>query len=72
MRDTTPEVSEMLAARYRLLTPAERLRMCSEMFDAARILVEASLSPGLHEQERHRQICERFYGKDFADKVYPK
>lgn len=72
MRDTTPEVSEMLAVRYRLLTPAERLRMCSEMFDAARMLVEASLPPGLLERERRRRICERFYGADFAAKVYPE
>jgi hypothetical protein len=72
MDDTAPEVRQMLTERYRALAPDERVRLCLDMYDFARSLVEASLPPGLDQRERHRQICERFYGKDFADKVYPK
>jgi hypothetical protein len=41
------------------------------MFDAARTLVESSLPPGLDERERKRRITERFYGTDFANRVFP-
>jgi len=43
--------------------------MCADMFETARQLVEASLPAGLDEQERHYQICRRFYG-DLADRAY--
>jgi hypothetical protein len=41
------------------------------MFDAARVLVESSLPRGLSAQERRRRITERFYGPEFADRVFP-
>ena len=72
MDDTAPEVRQVLTERYRALKPEERVRLCLEMYDFARALVEASLPPGLDERERRRRICERFYGEDFAGKVYPR
>ncbi len=71
MRDTSPEFERFVAEQYRRLSDAERVRLCTEMFDAARVLVESSLPPGLSEHERKRRITERFYGKAFADKVLP-
>src|SRR5688572_8925740 len=38
--------------------------MTSDMFEAARILVEASLAPGLSEIEMKAQLCERFYRRE--------
>ena len=71
MRDTSPEFQKFVDAQYRRLTPAERVRLCTEMFDAARSLAESSLAPGLGEYERKHRITERFYGADFADRVFP-
>jgi len=41
------------------------------MFDAARSLAESTLPPGLGEYERKRRITERFYGAEFANRVFP-
>lgn len=63
MQDTTPEFQRMVDERYRRLTPAERVRMCTEMFNVARMLVDSSLPHGLEPIERRRRIAERFYGE---------
>jgi hypothetical protein len=72
MRDTTPEFQRFVDEQYRRLTPGERVRLCTEMFDAARALVESGLPPGLDEQERRRRITERFYGTEFAELIFPR
>lgn len=71
MRDTTSEFQAFVDDQYRRLTPGERVKLCTEMFDAARILAESSLPHGLSEYERKRRITERFYGSEFADLVFP-
>jgi hypothetical protein len=71
MQDTAPEFQRFVDAQYQRLSPGERVRLCTEMFDAARILVEASLPPDLSEYERKRRITERFYGPEFANRVFP-
>ena len=71
MRDTTPDFQRFVDAQYQRLTPGERVRLCTEMFDAARVLVESSLPPGLSQYERKRRITERFYGYQFANRVFP-
>jgi hypothetical protein len=71
MRDTTPEFQEFVDAQYRRLTPGERVKLCTEMFDAARRLVESSLPRELSGYERKRRITERFYGPEFANLVFP-
>jgi hypothetical protein len=70
MNDTTPEFRKMLEERFLALAPVERVRMCADMFETARALVEASLPPGLDPQERRRRICRRFYG-DLTDRAFP-
>jgi hypothetical protein len=72
MRDTTPEFQRFVDEQYRRLTPGERVRLCTEMFDAARRLVESSLPRGLSERELKRRITERFYGAEFANQVFPR
>jgi hypothetical protein len=71
MRDTTPEFQRFVDAQYRRLTPAERVRLCTEMFDAARTLVESGLPAGLSELERRRRITARLYGTAFANRIFP-
>ena len=47
MDDTTPEFRRLMSERFRALAPQERVRMCAEMFETARLIVEASLPQGL-------------------------
>jgi hypothetical protein len=69
MDDTTPEFRRLVRERLRALAPAERVRMCTDMFETARRIVEASLPAGLDPRERRYRICKRFYG-DLADRAY--
>lgn len=71
MRDTSSEFQEFVDDQYRRLTPGERVNLCTEMFDAARSLVESALPRDLSEYERKRRITERFYGSEFASRVFP-
>lgn len=57
--------------QYRLLTPGERVRLCTEMFDAARSLAESSLPPALGEYGCKCWITERFYGAELANRIFP-
>ena len=63
MNDTPPEIAEMVRARLMALSGAERFRMGSQMFDAARRMILASLPPGLSALERKRLLFERVYGE---------
>lgn len=71
MRDTSSEFQEFVDNQFRRLTPGERVNLCTEMFDAARSLVESALPRDLSEYERKRRITERFYGSEFANRVFP-
>ncbi len=65
MTDTPSEIAEMVRARLMALSPAERFVMGSQMFDAARRMVLASLPPDLSNPERKRRLFERIYGEPF-------
>jgi hypothetical protein len=69
MDDTTPEFRRLMRSRFGALAPAERVRMCAEMFETARRIVEASLPPGLDAEERRYRICRRFYG-ELAERAF--
>jgi len=60
--DTSPEIAEMVRSRLMALSGAERFRMGSQMFDAARRMVLASLPADLTEAERKRRLFKRIYG----------
>ena len=64
MTDTPPEIAEMVRKRLMALSGAERFRMGSQSFDAARRMVLASLPPDLTETERKRLLFRRIYGQD--------
>jgi hypothetical protein len=63
MKDTPPEIAEMVRARLMARSGAERFRMGSEMFEAARRMVLASLPADLSETELKRRLFERIYGE---------
>lgn len=72
MRDTTPEFERIVTERFAGLTPQDRVRMCSSMFDTALAIVVSSLPPGLEAIERKRRICERLHGAELAEKAFPR
>ncbi|MEW6304954.1 MAG: hypothetical protein AB1705_15880 [Verrucomicrobiota bacterium] len=63
MNDTSPEIAGMVHARLMAKTGAERFRMGSDMFDAARRMVLASLAKDLSPNEVKRQLYFRLYGE---------
>ncbi|HAV63340.1 MAG TPA: hypothetical protein DCY13_13365 [Verrucomicrobiales bacterium] len=72
MTDTPPEIAEMVRLRLMAKSGEERFRMGSQMFDAARRMVLASLPAGLSDVERRRQLFERFYGESLPEEAISK
>lgn len=72
MRDTTPEFRRRVEEGYARMTPEDRVRVCTEMFDTAVALAEASMPEGLDPAERRFRLCERFYGRDLAARALPR
>jgi hypothetical protein len=68
MNDTSPEVAEMIAARYAAMSGVERLALAAGMFETARALVLASLPPDATPLERRRHLLQRFY-PELVDRV---
>ena len=71
MQDTTPEFRKLVEEGYARMAPEDRVRICTEMFDTARAVVEASLPKGLDPAEQRFRVCERFYG-DLAARALPR
>jgi len=63
MTDTSPEIAEMVRQKLMSRSGAERFVMGVRMFDAARVVVLASLPVGLSAKELKRQLFERIYGE---------
>jgi hypothetical protein len=61
MNDTSPEIERMVRELMSRRSGAERMRMAAQMFEAARSMVIASLSPMLSDIEVKHLLCERFY-----------
>ena len=64
MNDTTPEFARIVAARHQAMTPEERMRAASDMFEVARAIVESSLPAGLTRYERRLALIRRIYGEE--------
>ena len=62
MNDTSPEVAELVRQKLMARTGAERFVMGTQMFDAARAMVLASLPKGLPPADLKRQLFQRLYG----------
>ncbi|OGA24706.1 MAG: hypothetical protein A3I02_02025 [Betaproteobacteria bacterium RIFCSPLOWO2_02_FULL_67_26] len=71
MQDTTPEFRKLVEEGYASMEPEERVRICTEMFDTAFALAEASMPEGLDPVERRFRLCERFYG-ELAARALPR
>lgn len=67
MNDTSPMIAAMVAEHYRKMTPEERMRLASSMFDTARAIVESSLPPNLSRRERRLAYARRMYGTELPE-----
>jgi hypothetical protein len=61
--DTPPDIAAIVHKRLMALSSAERVRMGSMSFDAARAIVLASLPSDLPAAELKRRLYERIYGE---------
>ena len=71
MNDTSPEVEARYRAMLMSRTAEERVMMGARMFDAARMLVLASMPPGLPDQERRQRLFARLYPELTGEAVPP-
>jgi hypothetical protein len=67
MNDTSPEVAALVAERHRRMTPEERMKIASSMFDTARSIVESSLPANLSRRERRLAYAKRMYGNELPE-----
>jgi hypothetical protein len=67
MKDTSVAMADLVKERHRAMTPAERCVAAAAMFDAARVIVEASLSGNLTREERRIAVARRFHGEDLPE-----
>ena len=66
MNDTSPEVEVLYREKLSRLTGEERFLRGARMFETARVMVLASLPPGLGASEVKRALLHRFYEEDLT------
>ena len=62
-----PKVTALIEARYKAMTPIERLKIASSMFDTARAIVASSLPHNLSREERRYALAKRIYGDELPE-----
>lgn len=67
MNDTTPEMERMVTERYRRMTPIQRMKIASSMFETARAIIESSLPPNLTGKERRLAFARRLYAGELPE-----
>ena len=69
MTDTSPEIEALWLEMWKKTTPAQRVRMGSDMFSAAKTMAMAGIRKEIgHDdpKEMRRRLFMRFYGTDFT------
>lgn len=69
MNDTSPEIARKIFEMYMSRTGEERFMMGVRSFEAARVIVLASLPMDLPEDELKHRLFERIYGRPMVDFV---
>ena len=69
MSDTSPRMERIVSERYRQMSPDERVRIASSMFETARKIVESSLPAGMSRKERRLAWARRLYGGELPEKA---
>lgn len=69
MKDTPPAVDAEFTTLFATLTPCQRMRMMSEMFDTARRILVSGIrteQPDITDTELRVQVFLRTYRDDYA------
>lgn len=69
MNDTSPEMERIVRERYRQMSPEQRMRIASSMFETAREIVESSLPSTLTRKERRLAWARRLYAGELPEKA---
>ena len=69
MKDTSPEMERIVRERYRQMSPDQRMRIASSMFETAREIVESSLPPDLSRKERRLAWARRLYSGELPERA---
>lgn len=69
MSDTSPRMERIVNERYRQMSPDERVRIASSMFETARKIVESSLPAAMSRKERRLAWARRFYDGELSEKA---
>lgn len=69
VKDTAPEINEMIFQRTMALTHSERFLMGMSTLTTAREMIWSSISTELPPAERRRQCYRRLYGEELPDAV---
>jgi hypothetical protein len=65
VKDTPPEVNDLIFATMMRKTPEQRLLMGFDMMATAREMVWSAIGISGTEQERRRLFFQRFHGEEF-------
>jgi hypothetical protein len=67
MNDTTASMQRRVTEHYRRMSPQERMRIASSMFETARRIVESSLPANLDRTERRLAFARRLYAGELPE-----
>ena len=67
MNDTSREMEKMVTERYRRMTPDQRIKIASSMFETARAIVESSLPSNLTRRDRRLAFARRLYADEMPE-----
>jgi hypothetical protein len=67
VKDTSPEFEKMVTERYRRMTPDQRMRIASSMFETARAIIVSSLPKGLTGRDRRLALAKRLYAGELPE-----
>lgn len=67
MNDTDDAVAKRVSERHRRMTPDQRMQIASDLFDAARAIVDSSLPAQLTPGEKRLAIIRRFYAGELPE-----
>ena len=67
MNDTSPKMKAMIKARYKQMTPDERVEIAAGMYETARAIVISSLPPNLSRRDLRLAVARRFYAGELPE-----
>jgi hypothetical protein len=69
VNDTSPEMEKIVTERYRQMSPDQRMRIASSMFETARKIVESSLPADMSRKARRLAWARRLYEGELPEKA---